>query len=1389
MPGTVIPADEVDRHKGLSGVNTFTPWRRTTRHSYSFLPPPRTVGLREKRVFLANREARAVQLDVQGKSVSGELFLGQGALGLEVVAFTAAHRPSFSSLRSAFEARAGRRAAPVLIAVLWGDDRAALFGPTSQNPMGVLEIPRTQASRICDVSLEAPDRHSAIRFLNRAIPQLEAPIPGLRNSGLFALQELRAGVPLREDWDEARRRSINVYSLRGRDLIHGLGFQTEHLPGPATILLAKGAKTAIAVFLERPEEIDTANQAFDGVSPVSFALARADRERLDYVVVSAGSTLRVYPAKPGVGTGRRGRTETYVEVNHDLLGEDHSGYLWLLFGADALSDGGTFQEILNRSEEFAVDLGARLRDRVYVEVVPQLAQAVSEARELKAPSQQELKSTYQAALEVLFRLLFVAYAEDKELLPLHQSAAYRDHSLKRIAQRLVEAKRAEKAFGSEGFYWREISLIWTAVDKGNPEWGVPAYNGGLFSSDPDTSATGALLADLSLPDSAFVPALTALLVDRSEEGVEGPVDFRSLSVREFGTIYEGLLESELSVAEQDLSVDPESGAYFPADLGTEVAVPAGEVYLHNAAGARKATGSYFTKAFAVDHLLDRALEPALDDHLGQLDELDTREAGKRFFEFRVADIAMGSGHFLVAAVDRIERRLSNYLASRNLPDVHDELFRLRQVAVEALGDEWAGDPIEDSQLLRRQIARRCIFGVDLNETAVELARLSIWIHTFVPGLPLSLLDYSLVRGNSLVGVATFDEAADLIVSDEADLFAFSATERLSSLQEPLNRLAGLTDANDAEIREAREIYEQTREAIRAENDFLTVLTASRIDSEIQAAVDQGQIATRLRQQGDVFSDRLIRRANDLLEGTNVLHFPVAFPHVFLGKRGGFDVILGNPPWEKAHVEEHEYWCRHVPGFRGLTQRERAARYPMLREERPDLARQFEAERRATDTVRALLLAGRYPGMGSGHPDLYKAFTWRFWDLVTPDGGRIGVVLPRSAMAAKGSTEFRRLVFERAETVDVTTLLNSGRWVFDMEPRYTVGLIALKKTAISGDAIVSLSGPFSNLSQYRAGLVREPPRFYGSEVRQWSDSVTLPLLPGKESVDVLSQLGKAPRLDMDEKSSWRVRPIQGDLNATTGAPLLDFESGDCPPGYWPVFKGESFDLWNPDTGSYYAWADPEVVLPELQNRREQASSRSAFSEFSDEWRSDPGTLPCLKPRIAFRDISRATDTRTVRAALVPGEVIITHQAPFFVWPRGTAKEEAFLLGVLSSIPLDWFARRFVETHLTFFVINPFPIPRPVAGDPLREKVVQLAGRLAASDERFSGWADLVEVGWGPLQPDEKEYMINELDAAVAHLFGLSEVQLTHIFETFHEGWDYEERLTATLEHFHSLRRLR
>ena len=1329
--------------------------------------------------FLEHTEftVRPLNLNINSLSSYG-LYVGQGNQGLEIVALTSTTKPTSGILQQAFQARRAGRAAPVLVVVLHPEG-ASLCGTGGDQPPIFNCSDTNQAKRLCETALKLPDRNAAIRFLADAMPSLETPLPGIANEGLLSLHELTHGTRSRSDWGKASERAQQVLGKSSHDLIDALGFNSERLDNLTELLTAGEERTALAVLLNEEEVPEIGAGRFNNVSPISYALTKADKERLPWVVMVQGDRVRLYNTK-NIGVGRRGRTETFVECQPSLMSSADIGLLWLLFSSDALKENGTINSILEESKRFAADIADKLRDRIYDIVVPNLAMGIVKARDLGKPSKDDIALSYEMALTVLFRLLFIAYAEDRDLLPYKGNEAYRKRSLKQKAIELAEAASRLTPISGGDHHWTETAQLWQAVYRGNREWSVPAYDGTMFSDDSRVSEAGSALADLTLPNATFEQALRGLLLTDTEENQFAPVDFRALSVREFGTIYEGLLESELSLAEQDLTRNNQ-GTYLPGSDGDPIFVKVGEIYLHDRSGARKSSGSYYTPDFAVEHLLDGALEPALDEHLERMSGLSDADRTEQFFDFRVADIAMGSGHFLVAAIDRIERRFATWFDDNPSPGIMRELQFLREAARKELGELADTVIIEDGQLLRRVIARRCIYGVDLNPITVQLAQLSIWIHTFVPGLPLSLLDHNLVNGNALVGIGSLDEIRKKFDEGVGTLFAVDADNLLGQAAEPLKKLGQLSDASVKDIETGRGLIEEARLKTLETKALCDLITAQPVADDYR--LRDYPFEDWERQRSEVQGSAALKLAREILEPLTAMHFPIAFPEVFLGRSQGFNVILGNPPWEEVKAEERDFWTGLFPGLRGLSQREQVQQWQKLAEARPDLQENWRIIEASTNYLAGILKTGNFPGLETGDLDLYKAFCWRFWHVASSNLAKIGVVLPRSAVAAKGSEAFRKELFSAAQSVDVTTLQNTGRWIFDIHPQYTIALSCLSKSGVKGQGI-TIKGPFNSLRKYLAGVNENSLRFPSKEVLGWSDDGALPLLPSNYSAEVFSQLRKSPRLDLFEEGHWRARPDR-EMDASLQKHMMDLNSEDCPGGFWPVYKGASYDLWQPDRGEYYAWADPNVVLPWLQDKRLRANKGardSVHKEFSSEYVEDELTLAPYSPKIAFRLITRATDSRTMRVALTPPKAFHANSSQIVMMPRGDKQDEAFLLGVLSSIPLDWYARRFVEVNFNFFLFNPLPIPRPARSNPLWQRGVQLSGRLACPDERFADWAETVGVDFGPLDPDDKQDKIHELDAVVAHLYGLSEPQLVHIFETFHDGWDYQPRLTEVLRHY-------
>jgi hypothetical protein len=1365
-----------------------------------------------------------------GSITASEILRGSQETGFVVVAATAPAEPTKTDMQAIFRRRVGHSADPVLLLVEYEDNgrrMASLLGPTI-DAVPVSPLEGALAERIAEHALTSTSPTGLNTEIRRQLASLnEGETAGLRNEGLLASHVLDL-QPSRAEWGKLCERSVPLLTSHREQLFTGLGYEVEVLPDGAILKeRSSGQRRAAAMLLAADESFDNPLSRLHGSNAVTHGLALARRENVAWLIVRGGRVARLFPVDPDAGVGRKGQTQTYVELDLGLLTDDRAGYVSLLLAPDALVSDGTLSLLLEDSKKYATGLSERLRDRIYQDVIPTLAEAVAECIGVPAlPKEQQkaaLNDAYHQAMIVLFRLLFVAYAEDRSLLPLDIHEAYTSNALKTLGRRIL--KEPHQGFSATSTsLWADLEQVWDVIDSGDLEgMGVPAYNGGLFTRDAGKNRLGAATYRIRLTNAVVGPVLRGLLIDTTRDGTLGMVDFRSLDVREFGTIYEGLLESSLGVADTDLALDA-NDTYVPAKRKEEVLVQAGDVYFHSRAGTRKATGSYFTKPFAVQHLMDHALEPSLTDHLDRVARLvqagRTGTAATALFDFRVADLAMGSAHFLVAAIDRIEARFSTFLSQHPLPEVAVELHTLRTVAAGQLRLNPAEAGVDDSQLLRRQIARRCIYGVDVNEIAVELARLAVWIHTFVPGLPLSFLDHGLIHGNSLTGVGTLAEITTALADSEqretktggtdSVLLQTALADFMDRAGQHLDQLGSLADASIADVSAAAGLQMEIEAALEPLAALCDLITAERTTRQLSAKGSDKILLSagggRIFTTSDATSLELavlqhpqLERAKQVATSVQAAHLPVRFPEVLRRECAGFDVILGNPPWEKMKVEEHGWWAIRFPGLRSMSQQDKNSAIKRYRRERPELVEEFESDLAAAKNAAGVLTAGPYPGIGATDVDLFAAFCWRFWHEVR-DGGRIGVVLPRTAMSGSATAEWRRTVLEQASVGDLTTLTNTARWAFDMEPRYTIALLCLERG--SSEHSICLRGPFATAAAYRQGMslgqdgVATIP---AATLLSWSGSASIPLVAASD-VDVFATMRRHPQLDADV-GEWHFRP-HAELHTTKEKRFYDFDlASPKRENALPVWTGGTFNMWAPGSGAPYAYADPEVIADFLQTRRlNQARSKaSAFHEMPQEWLDDPRSLPMLHPRIAFRDVCRATDSRTMICALVPGGVGLVHKAPYLLRQQGRPTDEAFLLGVISSHVFDWITRRYVEIAMTFELLNAFPVPRVDAltgfrlgpdGVPLDEldlrevhgRVVKIAGSLAAVDNRYASWAAEVGVKVGSVSATEKDDLTSELDALVALIYGLSRVQTEKLFATFHRGWNHQAPLGKVLAHY-------
>ena len=406
-------------------------------------------------------------------------------------------------------------------------------------------------------------------------------------------------------------------------------------------------------------------------------------------------------------------------------------------------------------------------------------------------------------------------------------------------------------------------------------------------------------------------------------------------------------------------------------------------------------------------------------------------------------------------------------------------------------------------------------------------------------------------------------------------------------------------------------------------------------------------------------------------------------------------------------------------------------------------------------------ANGYSMQGSGHTDLYKLFCERYASLAR-SGGQIGVVLPRVAFLNDGSRGFRQWLFTKCRPTRVDTLLNKKSWAFPIHPQFQIALLTAAVGVPVGGSLL-LSGPSVDESQFFESSASEGVAVKLSEIalattkpeKDARPSYELPLLQTQRHVDVLTKLQQGVRFDTlqppaatAEATAMFAPPHQiQEINETNQKPLFRHPPG---PGRVPVWKGRNFDQYDPHGRVPAGNANWEEVLSFVHTKSK--GSKVFKGLFPSDVLNDPKAHPINGARIAFRDVARATDSRTAIACLIPPEIPLAHTSPYLVASlEWNDLSKAAVLAILNSLSFDWLARRYVESHLTYFILNSLRFPDWDNTD--WQRIGELAARLSCVDDRFADFAAEAGVEYGPLTDAQRDDMRAEIDALVAHGYGL------------------------------------
>lgn len=1189
--------------------------------------------------------------------------------------------------------------------------------------------------------LEVLERVSSASRL-RAVRELAEELTRLDRSGVagFVIRGLgtehlyRRRLRLNESrWAELGALASGVEG-EWRQILQSLGYDLKRRPRRGWLARYERQPVAVVHPLEDPAEfakLDPEGRPREGALLNDCIEAGAP-----YGLLVSGSRLRLFEAQPteGSSVGR------YLELDAATLSPEDRPLLGLL-SARYLAEGG-LDALLREARAFGGDLRERIDRAIRQDVLPALGRELGRWAEEEGLDlgDDDVRSELQAAaLTLVFRLLFILYAESAGHLPVEQQA-YEPHSLSRTV--LDARDRLDRLSPRSATLWRRVHTLVEALREGDPSMAVPAYNGALFS--PDGFEGAAVLERARVSDAAFGPALVALGVD-PETG--SGVDFSGLSIGHLGHIYEGLLSLRLSVADRAYRYDARADRYVAA-TEDEAEIEPGELLWLTDEGGRKGGGVYYTPEPLVRHLVRRAVLPAFEEHLDGVQRHareDPRGAAEELFRFRVLDPACGSAHFLVAVVDELADRTARFLASTPLRDIHRMLDDLRAGAGATYG---AG--IDDLGLLRRLLLKRCVYGVDVSPMGAEIAKLSLWLASFVPGLSLAYLDHNVRVGNALIGVADVDHVREPgEACGQVSLVAQLVRDAVQQGAEAAAAILALPDRTPEEVAASATADRELRERVNSARRLLNLWVAEPLG--VEGA--RNELWAGAAEIAAGRSSDLADEADRIASARGVFHWPLEFPEVFAdGDAAGFDAVVGNPPWEEITVEELAFYARYQPGLRGLSARDRDRELRALKERRPELASRFEAELERTEALRAYFGGDTGYEGSPGDPDLYKFFCQRY-RLLPRDGGSLGVVLPRSAFSTDGSAGFRSWLFGQTHVRRLDFLLNKGKWMFDAEPRYTVTLVVASTSPPGDDHRFEVAGVADSAERF-AEQSAAPGLTLGRDAL--GGALEVPLLPSQRAADLLAKLRRGEPFARGG-GRWLCFPV-AELHETNDRRLWE----RARPGGRQLWKGESFGQYDPH-GAEARWCPAsEAVMRKIRKPRPgQKSLVAAVVSTAD--RAAAVARETEGARVAFRDVARATDSRTVIAALIPPRILLTNKAPYLAFVQDRDLDRACCLGVMNSLVFDWQARRFVEINLNFFILEGLCLPS--LDDETYVAIARAAARLSCVDDRFADFARSTGVDCGPLDPDEHERLRVEIDALVARAWELTADDLETVLEDF------------------------
>ena len=1181
-----------------------------------------------------------------------------------------------------------------------------------------------------------------LRGLRRAIRNIPVSSAHFDNRGIFSNHYLKNRL-----WDDLRRdigpeveAVVAVLKKSPEDMLAALGWDLDICKRTGKTYRFKGASVVIAT-----KGRNLSVRTRDDVAPSYTAVA--ELKHSTWVILTNGREWRLYTSRVSAST------TNYLGIDTGRGDLEPLRYLAALFGAvthegDA---GGTSQidEFFDQAQQKARSLEDDLRSKVLAAdgLFLNIAKGVLDHDMKRMFRTADLAAAKETALAVMYRVWFVLYAESRNLLPV------RDPKYWPISLRSMHAELDGYEGDPDGYgCWDALLDLFSRIRDGSPDHNLPQYDGELFRARP--------VVDNIKVRNKFIASAMRLLLETDGQAV----DYGDLGVRHLGSIYESLLDFEVRQADRNIMLveDGKGVREVPSKAESTYSHKKNDLYLASGAGivSRKSTASFYTPDEIVSFLVKRGLDPLLAERRKRV-ATDVRKYKKdpsehnrlacmdRVLDLQVLDPAMGSGHFLVEALNQITLWATDVLNSNPDHPLVAEIDKDRRTVVGAQSKK--GVTIDESLLtadvlLKRRIMKRCIFGVDLNPLAVELARLSLWLDSFAIGVPLTYLNHHIRHGDSTIGEwlagvkGPRERSMDEWLSDPA---------AHGTVLDRVSHSPDITVKQALASRRCHEVYERQTAAHRV---ALDVLVASQMDPAVipPKTKRKDEYIRRLAgAPGAGKSDLAAReRINELARKYSFFHWEIEMMDAFTDKRRGFDLVVGNPPWEKPKPSKNEFFTSYDPNFRSLkTNTEKNTRAEEILEN-SDIAKLY------TDYICSFKDRGRFYQMfklqGAGDRDMWQLLLERMLDLVTQDG-LISVVLPSQILGNIGSRFIRKQLLDM-DIHQVYVFTNKTK-IFPIGQMCRFLLLTVQNRKVDQDEFPAafhlhrLSTLANNNAEHEKFTVCSKRRI----IKTSPNDLIVPETTEKTSA-LLEKLSKFSTLGNNSNTEWKVNLSSG-FHTTKDANLFRVDRKG-----WPILKGKNMHQFNHSFSTPTFTTLPSDGLYTLEKKKVYAGY---CRDFHNSY------------MIVFRNVARSHDLRTVIAAIIPPHSFHANSLYSIILTKNNRvtfdddhnQKTAYICGILNSMTFDFIARSKIQINLAP-IIKSLIFPYPSQFD---NEIATLTAILTCDNNgtegEFTAFAESFDITPSPLSPADRIKTAARLDALVAHAYCLSREEYQMILDSF------------------------